>query len=71
MGEFPLAHTDQAECGHAVLKAAVRKGRITVCQESRRRDHMGYASSARIGKLPFRLGPLQHPRQMLSILSSR
>jgi hypothetical protein len=32
---------------------------------------MGYASSARMGKLPFRLGPLQHPRQMSSILSSR
>ena len=37
----------------------------------RRRDHIGYASSARMGKLPFRLGPLQQPRQMLSTLSSR
>jgi len=46
MGDFPLAHTDQAERDHAVLKAAVR---------SRRHDHMGYASSARMGKLPFRL----------------
>ena len=34
MGEFALAHADQAQRDHAVLKAAVRKGRITVCQES-------------------------------------
>jgi len=34
MGDFALAHADQAECDHAVLRAAVRKGRITVCQES-------------------------------------
>ena len=66
MGDFALAHADQAQRDHAVLKAAVRKGR-----NPRRRDHMGYASSARMGKLPFRLGPLQQPRQMLSTLSSR
>ena len=35
MGDFALAHADQAERDHAVLKAAVRKGRITICcQES-------------------------------------
>ena len=34
MGDFALAHTGQEERDHAVLRAAVRKGRITVCQES-------------------------------------
>ena len=71
MGDFALAHADQAERDHAVLTAVARKGRITSARNPRRRDHMGYASSARMGKLPFRLGPLQQPRQMLSTLSSR
>ena len=34
MDDFALAHADHAERDHAVLKAAVQKGRITVCQES-------------------------------------
>jgi hypothetical protein len=34
MGDFALAHADQPERDHAVLKAALRKGKITVCQES-------------------------------------
>jgi uncharacterized protein (DUF2252 family) len=34
MGNFALAYADQAERDHAALKAAVRKGKITVCQES-------------------------------------
>jgi len=34
MGRFALAYADQAERDHAALKAAVRKGKITVCQES-------------------------------------
>jgi hypothetical protein len=33
-GDFALAYADQAERDHAVLKAAVRKGKIAVCQES-------------------------------------
>ena len=34
MGKFALAYADQAERDHAALKAAVQKGKITVCQES-------------------------------------
>ena len=38
MGDFALrispSAADQPERDHAVLKAALRKGRITVCQES-------------------------------------
>jgi uncharacterized protein (DUF2252 family) len=34
MGKFALAYADQAERDHAALKAAVRKGKITVYQES-------------------------------------
>jgi len=34
MGKFALAYADQAERDHAELKAAVRKGKITVRQES-------------------------------------
>ena len=68
MGEFALAHADQAQRDHAVLKAAVG---LPSARNPRRRDHMGYASSAKMGKLPFRLRPLQQPRQMLSTLSSR
>jgi hypothetical protein len=34
MGKFSLAYADQAERDHAALKAAVRKGKITVCEES-------------------------------------
>jgi uncharacterized protein (DUF2252 family) len=34
MGKFALAYADQAERDHAALKAAVRKGRIIVSQES-------------------------------------
>jgi uncharacterized protein (DUF2252 family) len=34
MGRFALAYADQAERDHAVLKAAVRKGKITVYQET-------------------------------------
>jgi len=33
MGNFALAYADQAERDHAALKAAVRKGKITVCEE--------------------------------------
>jgi hypothetical protein len=33
MGAFALAYADQAERDHAVLKAAVRKGKITAFQE--------------------------------------
>jgi hypothetical protein len=33
MGNFALAYADQAERDHAALKAAVRKGQITVCEE--------------------------------------
>ena len=33
MGKFALAYADQAERDHAALKAAVRKGKITVCEE--------------------------------------
>ena len=33
-GDFALAYADQAERDHGVLKAAVRKGKIAVCQES-------------------------------------
>ena len=35
MGSFALAYADQAERDHAALQAAVRKGKITVCQESK------------------------------------
>lgn len=73
MGDFALAHANQTERDHAVLKAAVRKGRITVWQEST--PSRPYAYGLRIfcqkGKLPIRLEPLQQPRQMLSTLSSR
>jgi hypothetical protein len=34
MGKFALAYADQAERDHAALTAAVRKGKITVYQES-------------------------------------
>jgi Uncharacterized protein conserved in bacteria (DUF2252) len=34
MGKFAAAYADQAERDHAVLKAAVRKGKIAVYQES-------------------------------------
>jgi hypothetical protein len=34
IGKFALAYADQAERDHAALKAAVRKGKITVYQES-------------------------------------
>jgi hypothetical protein len=34
MGKFALAYADQAERDHAALKAAVRKGKIAVYQES-------------------------------------
>jgi len=34
MGDFALAYADQAERDHAALKAAVRKGKIAVHQES-------------------------------------
>jgi hypothetical protein len=34
MGKFALSYADQAERDHAELKAAVRKGKITVCAES-------------------------------------
>jgi hypothetical protein len=34
MGKFALAYADQAARDHAELKAAVRKGKIAVCQES-------------------------------------
>ena len=34
MGKFALAYADQAERDHAALKAAVRKGKVTVYQES-------------------------------------
>jgi len=34
MGKFALAYADQAERDYAALKAAARKGKITVCQES-------------------------------------
>jgi hypothetical protein len=34
IGDFSLAYADQAERDHAALKAAVRKGRITVYQET-------------------------------------
>lgn len=34
MGDFALAYADQAERDHAALKAAVRKGKVTVYQES-------------------------------------
>jgi uncharacterized protein DUF2252 len=34
MGRFALAYADQAEQDYAVLKAAVRKGKITVYQET-------------------------------------
>jgi len=34
MGKFGLAYADQAEHDHAALKAAVRKGKITVYQEA-------------------------------------
>jgi hypothetical protein len=34
MGKFALPYADQAERDHAALKAAVRKGKITVYQES-------------------------------------
>jgi uncharacterized protein (DUF2252 family) len=34
MGKFALAYADQAERDHAALKAAVRKGKITVCEEA-------------------------------------
>jgi uncharacterized protein (DUF2252 family) len=34
MGKFAVAYADQAESDHAALKAAVRKGTITVYQES-------------------------------------
>jgi hypothetical protein len=34
MGRFALAYADQAERDHAALKAAVRKGKITVYQET-------------------------------------
>jgi uncharacterized protein (DUF2252 family) len=34
MGKFALVYADQAERDHATLKAAVRMGKITVCQES-------------------------------------
>jgi len=33
MGKFALAYADQAERDHAALKAAVRKGKVTVYQE--------------------------------------
>ena len=33
MGKFAVAYADQAERDHAALKAAVRKGKITVCEE--------------------------------------
>jgi len=33
MGKFALAYADQAERDYAALKAAVRKGKIAVCQE--------------------------------------
>jgi hypothetical protein len=34
MGKFALAYADQAERDHAALKAAVRRGKIAVCQET-------------------------------------
>jgi hypothetical protein len=34
MGKFALVYADQAERDHATLKAAVRMGKITVCQDS-------------------------------------
>jgi hypothetical protein len=34
MGKFALAYADQAERDHAALKTAVRKGKITIYQES-------------------------------------
>jgi hypothetical protein len=34
MGRFALAYADQAEHDYAALKAAVRKGKITVYQET-------------------------------------
>src|SRR6516162_10162327 len=34
MGEFSAAYADQTERDHAALKAAVRKGKITACDES-------------------------------------
>lgn len=34
IGDFSLAYADQAERDHAALKAAVRRGRITVYQET-------------------------------------
>ena len=33
MGKFALSYADQAERDHSALKAAVRKGKIAVCQE--------------------------------------
>jgi DNA-binding IclR family transcriptional regulator len=34
MGRFAVAYADQAERDHAALKAAVKKGKITVYQEA-------------------------------------
>jgi hypothetical protein len=34
MGDFVLAHADQAERDHAVLKAAVRNGSVTVTTDA-------------------------------------
>jgi hypothetical protein len=34
MGKFAVAYADQAERDHAALKAAVRKGKVTVYQET-------------------------------------
>jgi uncharacterized protein (DUF2252 family) len=34
MGKFAAAYADQAERDHAALKTAVRKGKVTACQES-------------------------------------
>ena len=34
MGDFAIAYADQAERDHAALKAAVRRGAVTVAQEA-------------------------------------
>jgi hypothetical protein len=34
MGRFAIAYADQAEQDYAVLKAAVRKGKIKIYQET-------------------------------------
>ena len=31
MGKFALAYADQTERDHAILKTAVRRGKITIC----------------------------------------